>query len=678
MGGGHGDYAGNEIYGFSLDTLQWSRIWGPTPNMQIPDLTAGGNREIYLDGNPASRHTYSGIQYLPNVDRYFVHGGSLWSGSGGMGRYTWHFDPNASTWSERADISNCYSEPSQPYAVYDTGNGNVYAHKYNSLCQYNPIANAWTKRGGFGPGISTRSSAVFDSNNKLFCMIGDGSTLCYDMKSTGNTIQLQAVTTTGDKTAEKTSYPGVDYNPISKQIVAWAGGTDVYTLDLTTRVWTRVPAAPNNLVTPTAPTSTGSHGRWRYIQSKNVFIVVNGINQNVYAYKLSANSDTPTASTSPTAPTNLQIVEVTAPPTSQPPAGQIVIPTRQWMALRLPNLSGVPLDGGAKHMTAALNPRNGRVYFVGGDYNVMGGSYVQQVVSLSLKERLVDISKPNAGWRVDHPACNGPGGLTPKHPDFVGWLWDEGRGKFWYVPGTEVLADTNCEGETQSKVSDPNFTWGRILQFDPTTNSFSNIGDAGMGANATWFSILDPVFNRILRPRYSGGNGSNLDIYDITSNSWTTRQLGPYNSVGGEIHLEHTYLAVDRVGRWVYGISESSSRLHRFSLDLPLNKDGTYAIEDLGPVPVGDNEHKIVWDPYSKVLLYASLWNSAFYAYHPDTRQWESLGVGADNGSTASGKILFYDELNNVLGWFGHSDPSPHLESMPYLFLYRYAPASNS
>src|SRR5688500_7691274 len=36
MGGGHGDYAGNEIYGFNLETFQWSRLWGPTPNSQIP------------------------------------------------------------------------------------------------------------------------------------------------------------------------------------------------------------------------------------------------------------------------------------------------------------------------------------------------------------------------------------------------------------------------------------------------------------------------------------------------------------------------------------------------------------------------------------------------------------------------------------------------------------------
>jgi len=84
-GGGHGDYAGNEWYCFDLAVLTWSRIWGPTPNEFIspPPATIG---ETYLNGDPRSRHSYDGLEYAPNVDKYFVHGGSLWSGSGGFGR----------------------------------------------------------------------------------------------------------------------------------------------------------------------------------------------------------------------------------------------------------------------------------------------------------------------------------------------------------------------------------------------------------------------------------------------------------------------------------------------------------------------------------------------------------------------------------------------------------------
>src|SRR5687768_6702177 len=30
IGGGHGDYSGNEVYAYDLDTFTWSRPWGPS------------------------------------------------------------------------------------------------------------------------------------------------------------------------------------------------------------------------------------------------------------------------------------------------------------------------------------------------------------------------------------------------------------------------------------------------------------------------------------------------------------------------------------------------------------------------------------------------------------------------------------------------------------------------
>jgi chitodextrinase len=318
MGGGHGDYAGNEMYGFDLNTLQWSRFWGPTPNSQIPPV-GSASVEVYGDGNPSSRHTYSGIQYLPNADKYFVHGGSLWSGSGGMGNYTWVFNPSNGIWAQRAGISNCYGGSSVPFTAYDPNTGNIYAHKYVSLCEYNPVTDTWKTRGGDGAGYSPNATAVFDSKRRQFCLIGHGATKCYDMASTASSIPLQTRATTGDKTAENGNYPGVEYDPISDKIVAWVGGADVYTLDLTTKVWTRFPVASSNTLTPTVPTHTGTHGRWRYIPSKNIFIVINGIDQNVYAYKLSSGTGAPApVLTAPISPSNLQLVGLAAPPPPSP------------------------------------------------------------------------------------------------------------------------------------------------------------------------------------------------------------------------------------------------------------------------------------------------------------------------------------------------------------------------
>ena len=84
--------------------------------------------------------------------------------------------------------------------------------------------------------------------------------------------------------------PGLDYDSGSGTLVAWNGGADVYTLDMATQTWTRVPPAPGKTVVPTNPVATSTYGRWRYSPRYNVFIVVNNVKPNVFAYRL-AGSD---------------------------------------------------------------------------------------------------------------------------------------------------------------------------------------------------------------------------------------------------------------------------------------------------------------------------------------------------------------------------------------------------
>jgi hypothetical protein len=49
--------------------------------------------------------------------------------------------------------------------------------------------------------------------------------------------------------------------------------------------------APTNTITPTAPNQNGTYGRFRYVPSKNVFIVVNSVDENVYFYKFTSSLD---------------------------------------------------------------------------------------------------------------------------------------------------------------------------------------------------------------------------------------------------------------------------------------------------------------------------------------------------------------------------------------------------
>ena len=101
-GGGHADYAGNEIYAFDLHQRSWSVLWGPTPTAQIP--TESLSYEQYLDGNPSSRHTYDSLVYLPDpIDGLWAQGGSLWKAGSSGGPVTWLFDLSRLTWRQLAD-----------------------------------------------------------------------------------------------------------------------------------------------------------------------------------------------------------------------------------------------------------------------------------------------------------------------------------------------------------------------------------------------------------------------------------------------------------------------------------------------------------------------------------------------------------------------------------------------
>jgi hypothetical protein len=93
--------------------------------------------------------------------------------------------------------------------------------------------------------------------------------------------------------------PGFEYDPSIDKFVAWGGGKngtfpeDVYILDRDKLAWKRMSPSPTNIVKPTAGNSTGTYGRFRYMPSKNAYIVVNRVDENVFIYKLPTNITTP-------------------------------------------------------------------------------------------------------------------------------------------------------------------------------------------------------------------------------------------------------------------------------------------------------------------------------------------------------------------------------------------------
>lgn len=86
FGGGHADYAGNELYAFDVNKLAWERMTDPFPNPKDDDSDENE------DGTPQSRHSYGGLAYLGHRDRFFALGGSVYRSGHGACDRVWTFD----------------------------------------------------------------------------------------------------------------------------------------------------------------------------------------------------------------------------------------------------------------------------------------------------------------------------------------------------------------------------------------------------------------------------------------------------------------------------------------------------------------------------------------------------------------------------------------------------------
>jgi hypothetical protein len=228
------------------------------------------------------------------------------------------YGPNASSWPKVDAFSlsnNSWSRkadnPGGGYllgasSAYDSATGTVWSVPSGSgrLSQYNPVSDVWKTYASSG--LEIYATAAIDPNRHILVAVGGyaGKRQIYvwDLDHPGNAPTMPS--TSGDRTLETEGAPGFVYDPISDKFVGWRGGADVYVLDPDSWVWSKVSPASGNTVVPTAANSRGTYGRFRYIPSKNAFIVVNSIDENVYVYKLTAGAGAPIPSISISAEPN--------------------------------------------------------------------------------------------------------------------------------------------------------------------------------------------------------------------------------------------------------------------------------------------------------------------------------------------------------------------------------------
>jgi hypothetical protein len=302
-GGGHKGYGGNEMFAFDVRSLKWLRL--TEPSVLIVDEP---NRTAWFPGNePVSAHTYDGIEYVPSVDRLLVTGVSplipygtldksmsfpLYRFANGSTTWARYFDLRTRQWGPPLTKAVTASGGSMPVmAAYDPIRNKVYSGgNHGSFDEFDVATSTWKYVGNikwnYLGAYPYDFNGTFDPKRRLFLAIGNGRLFVYNTyKGVGF---MEVLRTTGATEILFRRVPGFAYSSKADRFVAWAGGADVYVLDPNGWVWTKISPAASNRFVPPAQDRNGTFGRFRYVASKDAFMVVNEAVGNVYFYRLPA------------------------------------------------------------------------------------------------------------------------------------------------------------------------------------------------------------------------------------------------------------------------------------------------------------------------------------------------------------------------------------------------------
>jgi hypothetical protein len=233
-GGGHADYAGNEIFRIRLsdDVPTWTRLIDPS--MAYPEPRPVSGPSHYTDGTPAARHTYSTMQVIEARNLLMFFGApAVYSGNANGFATVDAFDLATNEWMTAETFPSEAFVAVSPLCVKDSDE-NVWLHSWSS-----GLLKKWTQTTGeFSAGINrgpTAGDVIFaidTSRNRIFRFAkGDYGSAVYDLNDGGS---VSSVSVTGES-IPTTSGGGMVYCPVADAyfLLRW-GSTTLYRIDADT------------------------------------------------------------------------------------------------------------------------------------------------------------------------------------------------------------------------------------------------------------------------------------------------------------------------------------------------------------------------------------------------------------------------------------------------------------
>jgi len=394
------------------------------------------------------------------------------------------------------------------------------------------------------------------------------------------------------------------------------------------------------------------------------------------------------------AATRTQIAPEASTPTSTPKrVSQLDIPLRTWVAraYNTPNAPASTHAGsgyGSKHLRAAQDFQNGKVYFAGGDY----------YSSVSPWFGIWSYDPITNKWEMEHSYCGSPGNIMPPGLDEVGWVWDSKRNLFWMLPGYTVSRRENpnlpqCVGGATEV--------GGILTFDPATKKWANpgipvepVGSPPGSAQRAKNAIYDPVTDSIYRSSVDH-RGFIWTVLNLSTKSWNVYQTvaATDRTYINNVDLGFEQLAADIAGRKIYAIDPFFYRLLAFDID-------SKTISIKAPIPVLDPQRVAqaratvarphiwqdftmpVFDSVNRKLLfpYIDSLDTArpkLLIYDPETNSWETDKMHQPEGREVRGNTALFLPVHNAMMILGGLAPGGDADpTVTHFFLYRYGPGS--
>ena len=292
-GGGHADYAGNEVYQWSAQTGAFSRLSKPSGAIGNTGTLNDGNDQTnpsYFDGRPRSAHTYNHLVLRDGV-MWSFQGSTYVSGFGVCSGY--RFENN--DWIR--DSTSLQFSGNYGGTIWDATRGRflIIGHGNGRPMWYDPIAkttglmNHWTNNDAqeMKPVHDTRRDLVLQFSKFITAFKLDDTSDAVTITTTGTPPDWATLSIVANP-----SRTGAVYDYDNDRYLVWHGGSSIFVLTppaigqnplTATWTWSKIDAVSG---TPSSPTPNGTYGRFWYSPSLGCIGVVNSVTEQMWIFRL--------------------------------------------------------------------------------------------------------------------------------------------------------------------------------------------------------------------------------------------------------------------------------------------------------------------------------------------------------------------------------------------------------